>query len=690
MKKLIICLALLLLSLAAFANGVLIKDGVNGHLLWQENCSVETVINNQVATTVATMRFINQFTTPTSTTFAFPHPPEASPTGLSWFVNGSWHDAVISPGAGGGVVPPGYTMFPPLENYLGKTFLAFPVTAQVQPNAEMIFRVTYVQLLPYLNGRVDYDFKSSYGYLVNPTLDTLSVDIQIAGNRTISNIQLPGFDDVNIYNGGTSASVNMTLPNYAPNQEPDIQLSYELAMENLGANTFSTFIDHQYVPDNLGDGFFMSIVEPQPSADVIQKYFTFMLDRSGMMNDASMQQARQAASYMVENLNDGDYFNIVDFATVAGTFAVNHVPFNPQNRDLALSYIANLQPEGSCNISGAFDTAIPQFGGAPSEAAHVIVFLTVGHPSTGITDTNVLVTHIDNLVTATDRDVIIFCFGVGTNVAFQLLSRISAAHHGIATYVGQNELLDVLTDFYTKIRNPILLDPELEVVGQTGNIGEIYPDPLPNLYLGNQMILCGRYQQPADLIFNISGYVLGNAVNYHYEHQLNTTSTPSLQFVMKIWAKLKIEHLMAIYYQLNPYSAEAIALHDQIVQISIDYGVLCSFTSFTGGEVSNPEDTVPPAMNPLRISSCSPNPFKSFVDLRVMVNDAKRGPLSLKIYNSRGQLVKTLILRVDKAGEYSFRWDGRDEAGRLVSSGVYLCRVSVPGFSQTARVVKIK
>lgn len=688
MKKLITFLSLLLLSLGLLANGVLIKNGITGDYLQLKACSVETVINNQVATSTASMRFYNNFPTATSTVFAFPHPSEASPTGLRWKVNGNWHDAVISPGAGGSVVPPGNTMYPGLENYLSKTYLAFPVTEQVASASEMIFEVTYVELLPYSNGTVNYDFLSSYGYLDNPALDSLSVSIQISGNRTITDVQLPGFHESSFSINGSSAFVQMTRYNY--DLENDIRLSYNLALDNLGANTFSTLLSHQYVPDNLGDGFFMSIVEPEPSADVIQKYFTFMMDRSSVMSDASMQQAKEAASYMIQNLNDGDYFNIVDFATVAGTFAVNHVPFNPPNRDLALSYIANLEPGGSCNISGAFDTAIPQFAGAPNEAAHVIVFLTIGRPTTGITDANTLVDHIDDLVTATDRDVNIFCFGVGTNVDFQLLSIISAAHQGMATYVGLDQLLDVLTDFYTKIRNPILLDPLLEVVGQLTNITEIYPDPLPNLYLGNQMVLCGRYHNPVNLVFNISGYVLGDNVNYHYEHMLNPAANADLQFIMKIWAKLKIEHLMAHYYQLNPNSAAAIALHDEIVEISIDYGVLCSFTSFTGGEVSNPEETVPPVLNPFSITACSPNPFQSQVELRVMMNDAKGNILSLKIYNARGQLVKTLSLRADRYGEYSFRWDGRDESGRLVSSGVYFCNVSIPGFSQSTKAVLIR
>lgn len=688
MKKSFFCLILVMLSLSLMANGVLIKNGVTGQYLNLVSCSLQTVINNQVANTTATMRFVNNYYVSTSTVFGFPHPPEASPTSLRWFINNNWHEAEITPGAGGGVVPPGSTVHPSLDNYLGKSFLAFSVSEEVEPYEEMVFEVTYVQLLPYVNGRVDYFFNTAYGFLANPPLDTLSVNIDILGNRSISDIQLPGFNNTQITINDSTATVSLLQLGFSLNQ--DLNLSYQLAMENLGASCFSTLVDPVDVPDALGDGFLMSIVEPEPSADVIQKYFTFMLDSSIMMDNASMQQAKDAASYMIQNLNDGDYFNIVDFSTVARTFAVNHVPFNAQNRDLALNYIAQLEPTGYCNISGAFDMAIPQFDSAPDEAANIIVFLTIGQPSAGIVNTDELVSHIDDLVTISGSNVNIFCFGVGDNVAFQLLSRISAAHHGIATYVGLNQLLDVLIDFYTKIRNPILLDSVLEIPGQSDNVGEIFPNPLPNLYLGNQMILCGRYHQPSDISLNISGYVLGSQVNYQYQHQLSSVENSDLQFVMKVWAKLKIEHLMAIYYQLNPNSPEAVALHDQIVQISVDYGVLCSFTSFSGGEVEVSEDIVPAVLHPLQIKSCSPNPFRSRIDLRVMLNDAKKGSLSLKIYNLRGQLLKTLSLIADKTGEYVLSWDGCDENGREVASGVYLCKVSIDGYSQTAKVMRIR
>ena len=53
-------------------------------------------------------------------------------------------------------------------------------------------------------------------------------------------------------------------------------------------------------------------------------------------------QAKDAASYIVENLNDGDKFNIVDFATDVTSFRTTHVEFNPTNMTQALSYISTI------------------------------------------------------------------------------------------------------------------------------------------------------------------------------------------------------------------------------------------------------------------------------------------------------------------------------------------------------------
>jgi len=67
----------------------------------------------------------------------------------------------------------------------------------------------------------------------------------------------------------------------------------------------------------------------------------------------------------------------------------------------------------------------------------------------------------------------------------------------------------------------------------------------------------------------------------------------------------------------------------------------------------------------------SPNPFNPAV--RIAYDLPARGPLSLKLYDVRGRLVRVLLDGVAEAGPGAATWDGRDGAGSATASGVYFC-----------------
>lgn len=68
-----------------------------------------------------------------------------------------------------------------------------------------------------------------------------------------------------------------------------------------------------------------------------------------------------------------------------------------------------------------------------------------------------------------------------------------------------------------------------------------------------------------------------------------------------------------------------------------------------------------------------PNPFNPETTIRYRLD--KSGAVKLEIYNLLGQKVRTLIDQTQNAGEHLAKWDGRDDAGHDVSSGVYLYRL---------------
>ena len=65
-----------------------------------------------------------------------------------------------------------------------------------------------------------------------------------------------------------------------------------------------------------------------------------------------------------------------------------------------------------------------------------------------------------------------------------------------------------------------------------------------------------------------------------------------------------------------------------------------------------------------------PNPFNSGTVIRFALPVS--GAVDLSVYNLAGQQVAMLVEGVRQTGSYSINWDGRDESGRALASGIYL------------------
>ncbi|MDE2888877.1 MAG: T9SS type A sorting domain-containing protein [Gemmatimonadota bacterium] len=88
------------------------------------------------------------------------------------------------------------------------------------------------------------------------------------------------------------------------------------------------------------------------------------------------------------------------------------------------------------------------------------------------------------------------------------------------------------------------------------------------------------------------------------------------------------------------------------------------------------------------LSPNSPNPFNSATLITYHLSGT--GPVTLVIYNVLGQPVRTLVDESRPAGSYQVRWDARDDTGAMLSTGVYIARLSYPGGVATQRLLYLK
>jgi hypothetical protein len=89
-----------------------------------------------------------------------------------------------------------------------------------------------------------------------------------------------------------------------------------------------------------------------------------------------------------------------------------------------------------------------------------------------------------------------------------------------------------------------------------------------------------------------------------------------------------------------------------------------------------------------RLDANYPNPFNPTT--RIVFSLKASGPVTLEVFDARGRLVRTLVDERLEAAEHQVTWNGRDQGGRQVASGVYLYRLTAPGFQDSRRMVLMK
>ncbi|MCE1164261.1 MAG: VWA domain-containing protein [Bacteroidetes bacterium] len=672
MKKIIFLFVIIsFLVPKSYSNGVAIVNASTGVYFRLLSSTVYVSTEGQISVTRTTLVFKNNMPTDTVTKFAFPLPDGASATNLRWLIEGIWHEATITPNPQDTLLPGG-PMNTNLRTHLGSTPLFFGIPQRIQKDSLLTVELTYVQLLQYSFGSVYYIYPDDYHLIQTMALSLQRLDFYIRSPRTIDSIMLQSSHPLtSFYNNGDSAYVQSILNEAAATQ--NYKIKYSLNLNQLGLYAYSTRLPNSQIPDTLG-GFFTFIAEPDPGStqQTIKKVFTLMVDRSGSMSGTKMEQAKQAAVFIVQNLNEGDRFNVIDFDDVITAFRGGHVNYTNQTRDSAIIYINALYARNNTSISGAFGLAVPQFNSANDSTANIIIFLTDGQPTAGITDITQLLAYVHNLIVSTETNIYLYCFGIGSDVNTQLLTPLSAQNNGITEYLGNDEVYSRISSFYLKIRNPVLLSPT--VTFNPNNVIQVYPSPLPNLYKGQQMIVSGRYLQPGPVTVTLSGKAFNHNVSYQYSFNRIDTANARFQFLTKIWAKQKIDNLLIQYYALNPNSPEALALKAQIIWLSINYGVISPFTQFNGGITFTPKEGNEHELSfpgKYKLTGNYPNPFNPETVIKFAVKDALYKVIHIRIYNILGQLVADIPVAVNGKGMYEVKWNSLTNSRLACSSGIY-------------------
>jgi hypothetical protein len=106
--------------------------------------------------------------------------------------------------------------------------------------------------------------------------------------------------------------------------------------------------------------------------------------------------------------------------------------------------------------------------------------------------------------------------------------------------------------------------------------------------------------------------------------------------------------------------------------------------------VDRPPEEIPESRLPTEFSleQSYPNPFNPTVSIKYAL--PQNAQVHLVIYNIFGRVVRTLLDEAKEAGYYTVTWDGRDDAGLQVASGIYFYRITAAHFAETKRMILLR
>lgn len=461
----------------------------------------------------------------------------------------------------------------------------------LQPGSTQRILLTYEHLLQGHGNRVDYVLPRSAS-LEQSTPWEISVDVR--SSQPVSTVYSPShaIDTTRLARGRVRAKLTR-----ASAREPGAFLLSVLREQGTGvaASLFS------YPDPSIGGGYFLLLAGLPTRTDAdragLRREVTLVLDRSGSMAGAKMDQAIAAAGQILEGLEDGEGFQIVDYSTTVASFAATPVRKTRQTTIEARQYLAGLRPGGGTNIHDALVEALRP---APLEGTlPIVLFLTDGLPTVGRTTEQAIRAAVHEGNPHARR---VFTFGVGHDVNVPLLDWVADSTRATTTYVQPGEDVEVAVgDVFDKLYGPVLAAADLRTLDaaaceDTRRIREVHPPRLPDLFENDQLVVLGQYRGDEPLRFELNGNYRGQEKTFRFEFDLDATSTRNA-FVPRLWASRRIAYLIDQVRQhgagsATPQLASADPfgdprmreLREEILRLSTEFGVLSEYTAFLATE----------------------------------------------------------------------------------------------------------
>ncbi|XP_007933667.1 inter-alpha-trypsin inhibitor heavy chain H5 [Orycteropus afer afer] len=402
------------------------------------------------------------------------------------------------------------------------------------------------------------------------------------------------------------------------------------------------------------NGYFVHYFAPK-DLPPLPKNVVFVLDSSASMVGIKLRQTKDALFTILHDLRPQDRFNIIGFSNQIKVWKDHLVTVTSKNIRDGKVYIHHMSPNGGTDINGALQRGIRLLSDyvahndIEDRSVSLIIFLTDGKPTVGETQTLKI---LSNAKEAARGQICIFTIGIGNDVDFKLLEKLSLENCGLTRRVHEEEDAgSQLIGFYDEIRTPLLSDIRIDYPPSL--VEHVTKTLFPNYFNGSEIIIAGKLvDRKMDQLHvevtasNSKKFVIlkkdvpvepqkvGNDVTG--SSRSNSDSKEDSNHIERLWSYLTVKELMSSWLQ-SDNEQEKEQLKQKVGTLAVNYHFLTPFTSMklkkSVTQTERPEDSYG--------MSAAIGPETVMQSLRG--TNMQPGPALKRPYNPRIKISKTSV-----------------------------------------------
>ncbi len=307
------------------------------------------------------------------------------------------------------------------------------------------------------------------------------------------------------------------------------------------------------------------------NSEILPREMVFIIDTSGSMSGNSIRQAKRSLQLAIDRLRPQDQFNVVEFNSTHRVLFPASVPAEHAFIQRAQTFVRGLNANGGTEMAPAIAAALS----LPENPGYLkqVVFITDG----SVGNERALFAQIEQQL----GDARLFTVGIGSAPNSFFMRKAAQFGRGTYTYIGAlDEVQEKMSTLFSQLESPVLGDIALTWPGQKPGkqTVEYWPRKLPDLYLGEPLLVSAKLNQPLKGNLTITGHRAGSDSKWQQTLSLDIAKTHT--GVANLWARDKIAALM----DRKTSGASEAEIKSQVLAVALAHKLVSAYTSFVAVE----------------------------------------------------------------------------------------------------------